>query len=229
MRALKTVLLLGAIFASPLAASAEQGSTECVLFKKFPKDSVGDFYRRDSLPVRRPLPRRDLPRRDPPSSSNFKIFGKDLSGSSDFRIYGDDLLPRNWRFSNPVLRRYPDGLAPGRHYSFDHKENIEFRPSLIDAEADVCIAYLNNDLKDGIQQLDRIVSKDSKASKNFYNRAAFKYLFKDYVGARADLNTCLKLWVKEYAFLESSEADFRSLAIEELDKKVCQALLNRKK
>lgn len=228
MRALKTVLLLGAIFASPLAASAEQGSTECVLFKKFPKDSVGDFYRRDSLPVHGTLPG-DLPRRDPPSSSNFKIFGKDLSGSSDFRIYGDDLLPRNWRFSNPVLRRYPDGLAPGRHYSFDHKENIEFRPSLIDAEADVCIAYLNSDLKDGIQQLDRIVRKDSKASKNFYNRAAFKYLFKDYVGARADLNTCLKLWVKEYAFLESSEADFRSLAIEELDKKVCQALLNRKK
>lgn len=211
MRALKTVLLLGAIFASPLAAIAEAGSTECVLFKKFPKDSVGDFYRRDSSPLLGPLHEQDLP------------------SSGDFQIYGDDLLPLKWRLSHPVLRRYPDGLAPGRHYSFYRKENKEFRPSLIDAEADVCIAYLNNDLKDGIEQLDRIVRKDSKVSKNFYNRAAFKYLFKDYVGARADLNTCLKLWVKEYTRLERSEAEFRSLAIEELDKKVCQALLNRRK
>lgn len=210
MRALKTVLLLGAIYASPLAAIAEAGSTECVLFKKFPKDSVGDFYRRDSLPVLEPLP-------------------GDLPSSPNFKTYGDDLLPLKRRLSHPVLRRYPDGLAPGRHYSFDRKENIEFRPSLIDAEADVCIAYLNNNLKDGIEQLDRIVRKDSKASKNFYNRAAFKYLFKDYVGARADLNTCLKLWVNEYTRFETNEADFRSLAIEELDKKVCQALLNRKK
>ena len=189
MRALQTVLLLGAIFASPLAAIAETGSTDCVLFKKFPKDSVGDFYRRDILPVLAP---RHWQNRNRFDSGNPGLPGTNL-----------DLM------SPPFLCTY-----------------AVFRPVLIDPDFELCLAYLSDDLQGGIQHSDRIVLEDAKACKNFYNRAAFKFLLKDLVGARADLNTCLKLWYNEFGDLGPHQADERRLAIEKLDRKVCQALLH---
>ena len=101
-----------------------------------------------------------------------------------------------------------------------------FRPALVDPDKDLWQAYLNDDLQSGLQYSDRNVLADAKASKNFYNRAAFKYVLNDYGEARADLNTCLKLWYNEFGDLGPHQADERRLAIEKLDRKVCQALLH---